>query len=400
VPQQGSGAERGLKPDFAGVVVAAGQSSRFGQGLPKQFQDLGGRTVLERSVRALARPGAVRGVVVVLPADQVDGPRGRMAASWPGVERTVAGGETRADSVLQGILAAADLPYVLVHDAARPLVSEALVGSVIDATRRHGAAVPLLAIPDTVKSVDGTRVTGTLRRQELGLAQTPQGARTDWLRPALEAALRDHAQVTDEAAALERHGHEVTAVPGEAANGKITTPEDLARARRRVAPATRLRVGTGFDIHTVDPARPLFLGGVHFEDAPGLAGHSDADVVLHAAMDALLGAGGLGDIGAHFPPGEARWAGADSKDLARRVAALLAERGLGLVNLDLMLLAEAPKIRDRVERMRETIAECLGTEPDRISLKATTLEGIGSLGRGEGIACQAVALVEAMPGED
>ena len=356
--------------------------------------------MLERSVQALARPDAVRGVIVVLPADEVEGPWGRMAASWPGVERAVAGGESRAESVLQGILAAGDVPYVLVHDAARPLASEALVTSVMDATRRHGAAVPLLAIPDTVKAVDGTRVLGTLGRQELGLAQTPQGARTAWLRSALEDALRHQAQVTDEAAALERQGHEVVAVPGDPVNGKITTPEDLAQARRRVAPATRLRVGTGFDIHTVDPARPLFLGGVHFEDVPGLAGHSDADVVLHAAMDALLGAAGLGDIGAHFPPGEARWAGADSKDLARRVAGMLAERGLSLVNLDLMLLAEAPKIRDRVEQMRETIAGCLATEPDRISLKATTLEGIGSLGRGEGIACQAVALVEAAPGED
>jgi 2-C-methyl-D-erythritol 4-phosphate cytidylyltransferase/2-C-methyl-D-erythritol 2,4-cyclodiphosphate synthase len=381
-------------PDFKGVVVAAGRSSRFGASLPKQFHDLGGRSVLEHAVHAVADRPAVSGVIVVLPADEIGGPWDRTAAAWPCVERVVAGGASRAESVWRGLSATGDVPYVLVHDGARPLVSAGLVDAVIDATRRHGAAVPILEIPDTVKSVDGVRVTGTLSRNGLGLAQTPQGARTDWLRVALESAGSERSAFTDEAAALEHLGHAVAAVPGEPSNRKITDLADLAEARRRVEPrATVLRVGTGFDVHRVDPERPLVLGGVRFEDEPGLAGHSDADVVLHAAMDALLGAVGLGDIGLHFPPDDRRFAGAASTDLARRVAALLDARGYRIVNLDLTLLAETPRIRDRVEGMRVAIAECLATEPTRIGLKATTLEGLGALGRGEGVACQAVALV-------
>ena len=394
MPQQGIGAERDLTAEFAGVVVAAGLASRFGGGPPKQFLDLCGQSVLERSVRALACRPAVESVVVVLAREQVEGPWGRAAAAWPGVERVVAGGATRAESVLRGVTAAGGAVHVLVHDAARPLASARLVDAVIEATRRHGAAVPLIEVPDTVKRVEAQRVAGTVPRGDLRLAQTPQGARTDWLRGALEAAGTDDAGVTDEAAALERAGHAVAAVPGEASNGKITTPADLAEARRRLeGPAIDLRVGTGYDIHRVDPGRPLVLGGVVFEGEPGLAGHSDADVVLHAAMDAVLGAAGLGDIGVHFPPGDERFAGAASSGLARQVAGMLAARGQRIVNLDLMLLAESPRIGPKVEAMRRAIADCLSTDPGRIGLKATTLEGLGALGRREGIACQAVALI-------
>jgi 2-C-methyl-D-erythritol 4-phosphate cytidylyltransferase/2-C-methyl-D-erythritol 2,4-cyclodiphosphate synthase len=381
-------------PDFKGVVVAAGRATRLGNAVPKQFQQLGGRTVLERSVAALSRRPAVGGVIVVVAPQEVDGPWGRAAGGWPGVERVVAGGATRFESVSLGVSAAGDPPYLLVHDAARPFASAGLIDNVIEATRRHGAAVPVLDIPDTVKSVEGTRVTGTVPREGLRLAQTPQGARADWLRSALARAARDGVSVTDEAAALERDGHRVAAVPGAPSNCKITTAEDLAQARRRFEPRPiDLRVGTGFDVHRFEPSRPLVLGGVRFEGEPGLSGHSDADVVLHAAMDALLGAAGLGDIGEHFPPGDERFAGAASTDLARRIARLIHERGYRVVNLDLTVLAEAPKIRDRVERMREAIAECLATDATRIGLKATTLEGLGALGRREGIACQAVALV-------
>jgi 2-C-methyl-D-erythritol 4-phosphate cytidylyltransferase/2-C-methyl-D-erythritol 2,4-cyclodiphosphate synthase len=382
------------EPDFKGVVVAAGRATRLGNSLPKQFQRLGGRTVLERSIRAISQRPAVRGVIVVVAPDEVDGPWGGAAGTWPGVERVVAGGATRFESVSLGVSAVGETPYVLVHDAARPLATAGLIDAVIEATRRYGAAVPVLDIPDTVKSVEGSRITGTVPRDGLRLAQTPQGSRTDWLRAALAHAARDGVTVTDEAAALERDGHQVAAVPGARSNRKITTAEDLAEARRGFErPDCSLRVGTGFDVHRIEPSRPLVLGGVHFEGTPGLAGHSDADVVLHAAMDAVLGAVGLGDIGEHFPPGDERYAGAASTDLARRIAGLIDERGFRIVNLDLTVLAEAPKIRDRVEHMRGVIAECLAMEPGRIGLKATTLEGLGALGRGEGIACQAVALV-------
>jgi 2-C-methyl-D-erythritol 4-phosphate cytidylyltransferase/2-C-methyl-D-erythritol 2,4-cyclodiphosphate synthase len=384
-------------PDFKGVVVAAGHSSRVGGSLPKQFRLLGGRSVLERSVQALSSRPAVGAVVVVLAPEEVDGPRGRAAAAYPGVERVVSGGATRSESVSRGVAAAAGAPFLLVHDAARPFASARLVDAVIDATRRHGAAVPVLRVRDTVKAVEGDRIAGTVPRESLRLAQTPQGSRADWLRAALQRASREEAEATDEASALELDGHEVATVPGESSNLKLTSPEDLEDAELRVAPrAAGLRVGTGFDVHRFDPSRPLVLGGVRFEEAPGLAGHSDADVVLHAAMDAVLGAAGLGDIGEHFPPDDGRYEGAASTDLARQVAGLLERRGLGIVNLDLTVLAEVPKIRGRVDRMRETIAACLATEPARIGVKATTLEGLGALGRREGIACQAVALLAAV----
>jgi len=380
--------------DFEGVVVAAGRATRFGGKLKKQFQDLAGRTVLERSVAALADRPAVQGVVVVLPPDELDGPPAAAVRGWPGVECVVAGGATRAESVMRGLEAAGAAPYLLIHDAARPLASAALVDAVMEATRLHGAAVPVVGIEDTVKSCAAGWIEGTLPREGLRLAQTPQGARAEWLRSALKRALGTGQIVTDEAAALEQDGRKVAVVDGDPVNRKITTPADLERAHQTLAnTGVGLRVGTGFDVHRFDAGRPLKLGGIHFEGEPGLAGHSDADVVLHAAMDALLGAAGLGDIGFHFPPDDERHAGAASTDLARQVAIQVEAAGYEIVNLDLTVLAEAPRIRESVERMRGAIAECLGTRPECVGLKATTLEGLGALGRREGIACQAVALL-------
>jgi 2-C-methyl-D-erythritol 4-phosphate cytidylyltransferase/2-C-methyl-D-erythritol 2,4-cyclodiphosphate synthase len=387
--------------DFRAVVVAAGQASRFADPLPKQFHDLAGRSVLERAVASVAdRPG-VGGVVVVLAADRVASAAGSAARRWPGVVAVVAGGASRCESVWLGVEAVGTAPFVLVHDGARPFAPAGLVDAVIAATRRHGAAAPVLEVSDTVKAVAGDRVTGTVPRDNLRLAQTPQGARRDWLQEALARARSEGTSPTDEAAALERDGRVVATVRGDVANRKITTAADLTAARRwlAVGPPT-LRVGTGFDLHRVDATRALVLGGIAFEGEPGLAGHSDADVVLHAAMDALLGAVGLGDIGAHFPPDDERFAGADSTGLARRVAGMLAADGWRIVNLDLTLLAERPRIRERVEVMRASIAACLGIDARRVGLKATTLEGLGALGRGEGMACQAVALVEAAGGPE
>lgn len=377
------------------MVVAAGSSARFGHPVPKQFHELAGRSVLERSVEALACCSAVRGVVVVLAAGELGGPHALNLRRRADVLDVLAGGATRAESVLAGLRAAGDAPFVLVHDAARPLVCRELVDAVVEATRRRGAALPGLEVPDTVKQLDdaGT-VSRTLDRSRLRLAQTPQGSRTSWLLEALSGATMEAEQVTDEAAALERVGRPVEVVPGDPGNFKITSPDDLARARRIVeAEMHGLRIGSGFDVHRVDASRRLFLGGVEFEDEPGLSGHSDADVVLHAAMDAVLGAAGLGDIGAWFPPGDPQFAGAASTGLTERVAAMLAREGYALVNLDLTLLAERPKIRDRVDEMRTTIARALGVDRSRIGLKATTLEQLGALGRHEGIACQAVALI-------
>jgi len=234
----------------------------------------------------------------------------------------------------------------------------------------------------------------TVDRTGLRLAQTPQGARRDWLLAALRAALEAGREVTDESAALEMAGRRVQVVEGDPGNRKITSVADLEEARRMVAAkGAGLRVGNGFDIHRFQTGRKLLLGGLHFEGETGLAGHSDADAVLHAAMDSLLGAAGLGDIGSLFPSDDPQWRDAESSKLAALVARRVRAQGFEIVNLDLTVLAERPRIGPHADRMRRSIADCLGIDPARIGLKATTLEGLGALGRGEGIACQAVALL-------
>jgi 2-C-methyl-D-erythritol 4-phosphate cytidylyltransferase/2-C-methyl-D-erythritol 2,4-cyclodiphosphate synthase len=381
--------------EIVGVVVAAGRGVRLGGATPKQFARIGGRTLIERAVSALASRDGVSGVVVVLPADLLGVPAADDARRLRGVLAVVPGGETRAASVRLGVAAAQPCRHVLVHDAARPLVPAEVVDAVVEATLRHGAAIPVVRVRDTVKEDDGNGFSArTLDRSRLRLAQTPQGSRTDWLVDALERASRAGVEPTDEAQVLELAGRRVALVPGDPGNVKITEPADLEAVRRLLeGEATSLRVGTGFDVHRFDEGRALVLGGVAFPDERGLSGHSDADVVLHAAMDAVLGAAALGDIGAHFPPGDPRYAGAPSTGLAREVARMLRESGFEVVNLDLTLLAERPRVRDRAAAMREAIAGCFGIDIGRVGLKATTLEGLGALGRGEGIACQAVALV-------
>ena len=380
-------------PDFSGVVVAAGRAARFGGPLPKQFLQIEGRLVVEHSADRLAEHPAVGEIVVVLAPEQLQGDFAERLRSHPRVGAIVAGGDTRAVSVAAGLAAVpSERPYVLVHDAARPLASTALVSRVIEATRAHGAAIPVIGLPDTVKRVSGSGdIEATLDRSTLRLAQTPQGAARQPLIAALKAVAGN--TPTDEAAALEAMGHRVVMVEGEAANIKITTAADFDRVRRGLEGDVDLRVGTGFDIHRIDAARPLVLGGVRFEDEPGLAGHSDADVVLHAAMDAVLGAAAAGDIGKLFPPDDDRWAGADSVELAAKVLQTVTGAGFKVVNLDIMLLAERPKIGSRADEMRRRVAAAFAIDPARVGLKATTLERLGSLGRHEGIACQAVALL-------
>jgi 2-C-methyl-D-erythritol 4-phosphate cytidylyltransferase/2-C-methyl-D-erythritol 2,4-cyclodiphosphate synthase len=301
---------------------------------------------------------------------------------------------------LNGVEAASGADLVLVHDAARPFVDARLVSAVLDAARQHGAAVPAVAARDTVKRDDGTGfVAETLDRATLRLAQTPQGARRDWMLEALRLAVASGRDVTDEAQALEHAGRRVAFVPGDPANVKITTPRDWSDAVRRIDDDDPpLRVGHGYDVHRFGGTGGLVLGGVSFPGETGLLGHSDADVVLHAAMDALLGAAGLPDIGHYFPPKDPRFAGADSSALAREVAGHLRTAGCRIVNLDLTLLAERPRVSEHVGAMRDAIAAIFLIDPARVGLKATTLEGLGALGRGEGIACHAVALIRRTKG--
>jgi 2-C-methyl-D-erythritol 4-phosphate cytidylyltransferase/2-C-methyl-D-erythritol 2,4-cyclodiphosphate synthase len=380
----------------AAVVVAAGRATRFPGPIPKQFLPLGGASVLERSIALLTACRELDGgIVVVVASEEIGGARAHVIEGLAGVRRIVAGGVTRVRSVLAGV-EAAEAELVLVHDAARPFARPSLVAAVIDATRLHGAAVPALEVADTVKRIDGRGfVEGTLDRRILRLAQTPQGARREVLLTALRRAVERGIEPTDEAEALEREGIPIALVPGDPDNVKITTPDDWAAAERRVA-ALRPgapRIGHGFDIHRFGEGRPLRLGGVEFPGERGLIGHSDADVVLHAAMDALLGAAGLADIGHHFPPEDPRFAGADSRALAGEVARLLREGSWEIGNLDLTLLAETPRIGARRTAMLEATAAAFGVDPSRVGLKATTLEQLGSLGRSEGIACHAVALL-------
>lgn len=379
------------------VIVAAGRGTRLPAAVPKQFLDLGGSTVVERATRALLACPGVSGAVVVLAPEEVSGPRARALGALAGVRAVVPGGASRLASSLAGVEAAQGAEVVLVHDAARPFVSEATVAAVLDGVRRHGAAVPVVPVRDTVKRENASGfVEATLDRGRLRLAQTPQGARRDLLLAALRRAVEEGAAVTDEAQAIERSGGRVAVVAGDPGNLKITTPEDWEEAARRVreeASGSPVRVGHGYDVHRFGAARPLLLGGVLFEGEDGLVGHSDADVVLHAAMDAVLGAAALPDIGHRFPPGDARFAGADSARLAGEVAGAVRARGLAVVNLDLTVLAERPKIGPRADEIRASVAGCFGVDPGCVGVKATTLEGLGALGRGEGIACHAVALL-------
>lgn len=373
-----------------GAIVAAGGSGQRA-GVAKQWLDLGGQTVLRRAARSLSASGVVDELVAVVPA----GEEPRAAADLAGIGlpvRVATGGAARADSVLAGLAALGDCEVVLVHDAARPFASPSLARAVAEAAAEKGAALAALPVTDTVKrsSGDGAVVAETLDRRALRLAQTPQGFRVALLRSAFEAAGAAAAEATDECALVERLGAPVALVPGEPGNFKITGPEDVARARSLLEPPVAM--GVGYDTHRFAAGRKLILGGVEFE-GDGLLGHSDADACAHAIVDAILGAAGLGDIGRHFPDTDPRWKGASSMGFLAHAAKLVAERGWTVGNCDVTLAAKRPKIAPRAEEMRARIGEALGIPPERVNVKGTTGEGMGFVGRGEGIAAHAVALL-------
>ncbi len=394
-----------IRGERVGAIVAAGGAGQRA-GVPKQWLVLGGETVLRRSARVLAGCGAVDEVVAVVPAADVARGEAELAGLGKPV-RVVAGGEMRADSVRSGLDAAAACAVVLVHDAARPFASQALAERVADAAARDGAALAAVPVTDTVKRAvqdpgpapDGLRpgpdaarwrVAETLDRRVLWLAQTPQGFRRDLLVRAYAAAGADASAATDECALVERMGAAVTLVPGEPGNFKITSPGDVERARAAVeAPVA---MGVGYDTHRFAPGRRLVLGGVEFE-GDGLLGHSDADVCAHAIGDAVLGAAGLGDLGRHFPDTDPRWKGVSSLALLGEIARLARGRGWRVGNADVTLAARRPKIAPRAEEMRARLAGALGVAPAQVNVKATTGEEMGFVGRGEGIAAHAVALL-------
>ena len=372
------------------LIVAAGRGSRVGGDVPKQYRDLSGAPVLRHSLavfRAHPRVSAVR--AVIHPDDRALYDR---AASGFELLTPVNGGASRQDSVRLGLESLAEMApaQVLIHDGARPFVSAPIIDRVLDALAVTPGAIAALPVTDSLKRGPG-RISGSVERDGLWRAQTPQGFRYAEILAAHRAA--SGSELTDDAAVAERAGLAVSLVPGSEDNTKITTEDDLRRAARLTDAALELRVGQGFDVHRFAAGSAVMLCGVSVPHSHALEGHSDADVGLHALTDALLGALGAGDIGLHFPPGDARWRGADSAALLAHAAALLRRAGGRIVNVDVTLICEAPRVGPHREAMVRRLSEILAIEPGRCSVKATTTEGLGFTGRREGIAAQATATV-------
>lgn len=373
------------------IIAAAGSGSRLGESIPKQFLEIGGRSIVQRAVDAFQAAPRVTDVIVVTRAEAVEPLRASLSGAKP--ISVVPGGATRQASVANGLDAVAtSASYVLVHDAARPFVSVDVIDRVLDAAIAHGAAIAALPATDTIKRVDGGRILETIPRETIVLAQTPQGFRRDVLASAV-ALGRSGVDGTDEAALAERAGHPVHVVEGDAANVKITTPGDLARARN-AAIGARTLVGTGYDLHTLVEGRPLLLGGVTVPAERGAFGHSDADVACHAVTDAILGAAAMGDIGRHFPDSDPAWKGASSVDLLARAAEIVRGAGYTVVNVDVTIVLQRPKIAPFIDAIRAGLARPLGLPVERVSVKGKTNEGVDAVGRGEAIAAHAIALVE------
>ena len=374
------------------LVVAAGLGTRMSGNVPKQYRQLAGQAVLSRTLNAFVSHPAISRVCTVIHRDDLE--RFTAASVGLNLEFPILGGETRQDSVRLGLehLAQSNAPdRVLIHDGARPFVSASLIDQVIGSLDGAEATIPALHIHDTLKRMDGPQIRGTIERSGLVRAQTPQGFH---FKPILEAHRACAAiSLTDDAAVAEKFGIDVMTVPGVEENIKITRDEDLERAAFWLQAERETRVGSGFDVHKFDTGKNVRLGGIDIPHDQSLAGHSDADVALHALTDALLGALGDGDIGVHFQPGDAQWRGADSSIFLKHAHDLLLERGGQLTHADLTIICELPKIGPHRNSMRTRIAEIMGIAENNISIKATTTEGLGFTGRAEGIAAQATVTV-------
>lgn len=375
------------------IIAAGGSGSRVGADIPKQLLRIGDLSMLERSVTAFTEHARVQDVIVALPPDVVfesgDGER-------VGKVRLVRGGATRQQSVANAFDAAPrESEIILVHDAARPFVSAAIISRGIDAAAEHGAAIVAIAATDTVKQVTieaGRRViAATIPRESVYLAQTPQAFRREVFEKAV-ALGRSGAEATDEAALAELAGYPVHIVEGDPDNVKITTAADLERARSRTRDLVQ-RVGTGYDLHRLVEGRRLIIGGVVISHDRGPLGHSDGDVACHAATDAVLGAACLGDIGQHFPDTDPAWKDASSLELLRQAASMVRDKRYTVENLDIVVVLERPKIAPHLGSIREALARALSIAPDRVSVKGKTNEGVDAVGRGEAIAAHAVCLL-------
>lgn len=389
----------------AAIIAAGGLGQRMGAGVPKQFLDIGGRTLLDYSVDALLASPRVDELVVAAPAATLTTVTVSLDARGAGRVSVIAGGERRQDSVANAFAIVADrADIVVVHDAARPFVTPDLIARTIDAAAEHGAAIAAVRARDTIKQAAGRDgeagqfVRATLPRDTIYMAQTPQAFRRDILARAI-ADGQAGSEATDEAMLAERAGFRVALVDGDPGNIKVTTPEDLESARARLGGASPqgpglARIGTGYDLHRLVPGRALVLAGVTIPFDLGLEGHSDADIVCHAVTDAVLGAAGLGDIGRLFPDTDQAWKGADSVMLLGRAMGAVERAGYSVVNVDATVIAQRPKLLPHLDAMRANLARALSIDVAAVSIKGKTNEHVDSMGRGESMACHAVALLQ------
>lgn len=381
------------------LLVAAGKSERMRADLPKPYANLGDEALLKRAVKTFLSHPEINGVRVVIRREHHA--LYKKAIEGLTLFPCVVGGESRQESVRLGLESLAHRPpeIVLVHDAARPLVSPELIDRVLEGLKKSSAVVPALPVTDTLKRVDNDTIAETLDRKQVYAVQTPQGFH---FAPLLEAHRKLQGKnLTDDAALMEKTGAKVTLVDGDPDNIKITTEKDIERMTSLLALDTETRTGIGYDVHALKPherdtpmnRQYVKICGIKIPFTHYLEGHSDADVGLHVLTDAMLGAMGEGDIGLHFPPDDRKWQGAESERFLLHAYELLKQHGGEIVHLDVTLICERPKISDHRAPMVHHIAQILKIEENRVSVKATTTEGLGFIGRGEGIAAQAVVTV-------
>jgi 2-C-methyl-D-erythritol 4-phosphate cytidylyltransferase / 2-C-methyl-D-erythritol 2,4-cyclodiphosphate synthase len=393
-----------MSKDLAILIAAAGRGHRAGEGIPKQYRNLAGKPLLARTLACFVRalPGGV--VLPIVHKNDLEFFQACLAEMGTELAQCLAapvlGGATRQESVRAGLEALSNGPVapeiVLIHDAVRPFVGGALIERAIRSAKDYGAAVPGVAVTDTIKEIDPDRsVTKTLPRCQLRAIQTPQAFRFDLILAAhRQAAAGGMGDLTDDAAVAEFAGHRIHVFEGEESNVKITVPDDFASAEAKLHDElTDVRTGQGYDVHAFEPGSHIWLGGVKIEHDRGLAGHSDADVLSHAITDAVLGALADGDIGSHFPPSDPQWRGAPSRIFLAAAAAKLRARGGVIAHIDATIVCERPKLGPYREAIRHSIAEIMDIRIERVAVKSTTSERLGFTGREEGIAALAIATV-------
>lgn len=367
------------------IIAAAGSGTRMGSGIPKQFLEIEGKPVLVKTVLAFSQNQYIDGFFVVTGKEYVDKTTA-LLKEVPKFMGALEGGKERQDSVYSGILnLPEDTDYVLIHDGARPFVTQEIVDDVIKKTIEKRAAVAAVELKDTIKTIGEDNIfSSTLVRNELRAIQTPQGFEYNLLLKAYKSAYEEDYYGTDDAVLVERIGHPVYSVQGDYSNIKITTKEDMPM---------EYRIGNGYDVHRLVENRKLIIGGVDIPYHVGLLGHSDADVLIHAVMDSILGAAALGDIGKHFPDSDEAFKGISSMELLECVGRLIYDKGYSIGNIDATVIAQAPKLAPFIEQMKINIAEMLKISHNKVNVKATTTEKLGFTGRGEGIAAESVCIL-------